>query len=86
MYIDYTHINTVVQCYIQHIHDAIRDVERKKERKKERHLRQWKNGNESCLRWDSNPRHSVLRTDALPTELPRQLSWQDPNQTSHTPV
>ena len=33
--------------------------------------------NESCLRWDSNPRHSVLQTDALPTELPRQLSWQD---------
>ena len=43
-----------------------------KERKKERHLRQWKNENESCLRWDSNPRHSVLWTDALPTELPRQ--------------
>ena len=42
--------------------------------------------NESCLRWDSNPRHSVLRTDALPTELPRQLSWQGPNQTSHMPV
>ena len=35
MYIDYTHINTVVQCYIQHIHDAIGDVERKKERKKD---------------------------------------------------
>ena len=38
--------------------------------------------NESCLRWDSNPRHSVLRTDALPTELPRQLSWQGLNQIS----
>ena len=38
--------------YIEHLH-------RKKERKKERHLRQWKNENESCLRWDSNPRHSV---------------------------
>ena len=49
--------------------DVIGDVERKKERKKERHLRQWKNENESCLRWDSNPRHSVLRTDALPTVL-----------------
>ena len=49
-----------------HVHDFIRDVERKKER----HLRQWKNENESCLKWDSNPRHSVLRTDALPTELP----------------
>ena len=56
-----------------YIHDVIRDVERKKERKKERHLRQWKKANESCLRWDSNPQHSVLRTDALPTELPRQL-------------
>ena len=67
-----------------HVHDVIRDVERKKERKKERHLRQWKN--ESCLRWDLNPRHSVFQTDALPTELPRQLSWQGPNQTSHTPV
>ena len=47
------------------IHDVIGDVERKKER----HLRQRKNENESCLWWDSNPRHSVLRTDALPTEL-----------------
>ena len=63
-------------------------IERKKERKKERkrHLRQRKKENESCLRWDSNPQHSVLRTDALPTELPRQLSWQGPNQTSHMPV
>ena len=51
------------------VHDVIGGVERKKERKKERHLRQWKNENESCLRWESNPRHSVLRTDALPTEL-----------------
>ena len=60
--------------------------EMQKERKKERHLRQWKNENESCLRWDMNPRQSVLQKDALPTELPRQLSWQGPNQTSHTPV
>ena len=36
--------------------------------------------NESCLRWDSNPRHTVLQTDALPTELPRQPSRQGPNQ------
>ena len=54
-----------------HVYDVIGDVERKKEK----HLRQWKNENESCLRWDLNPRHSVLQTDALPTELPRQLSW-----------
>ena len=65
--------------FLSDIHNGIGDVERKKER----HLRQWKNENESCLKWDSNPRH---RTDALPTELPRQLSWQGPNQTSHTPV
>ena len=26
-------------------------------------------------------RHSVFQTDALPTELPRQLSWQGPNTT-----
>ena len=64
------------------LHDVIGDVERKKER----HLRQWKNENESYLRWDSNPRHSVLQTDALPTEHPRQPSWQGPNQTSHMPV
>ena len=50
---------TVFKLQIQ-IHDVIEDVERKKGRKKERHLRQWKNENESCLRWDSNPRHSVL--------------------------
>ena len=36
-----------------------------RERKKERHLRQMKNEKMSCLRWDSNPRHSALRTDAL---------------------
>ena len=48
-----------------------------KERKKERHLRQWINENESCLRWDSNPRHYVLQTDALPTELPRQPMYMD---------
>ena len=36
--------------------------------------------NESCLRWDSNPQHTVLQTDALPTELPRQPSWQGPIQ------
>ena len=43
----------------------------------------------SCLRWDSNPRHSILytlysRQSALPTELPRQLSWLGPNLTSHS--
>ena len=27
------------------------------------------------LRWDSNLRHTAYETDALPTELPRQLSW-----------
>ena len=83
-----SHTCTLYTCTCN-VHDVIRDVDRKKERKKERHLRlirQWKNENESCLKWDSNPRHSVLRTDALPTELPRQLSWQGPNQTSHTPV
>ena len=80
----------ICNIIILNIHDAIGDVERKEERKKEgkkeRHLRQWKNENESCLRWDSNPQHSVLWTDAPPTELPKQLSWQGPNQTSHTPV
>ena len=30
--------------------------------------------------------NTLYSTDALPTELPRQLSWQGPNQTSHTPV
>ena len=56
--------------------------ERKKERKKERKTDTRDNGkmkNESCLRWDSNPRHSVFQTDALPTELPRQLSCQGSN-------
>ena len=27
------------------------------------------------LRWGSNPRHTAYEADALPTELPRQLSW-----------
>ena len=39
-------------------------------KKEERHLtdlRQWKNENEICLRWDLN---SVLQTDALPAEQP----------------
>ena len=47
------------------VHDVTGDVERKEE-KKERHLRQWKNQNESCLRWDSNPRHSVHVLIILP--------------------
>ena len=27
------------------------------------------------LGWDSNPRHTAYEADALPTELPRQLTW-----------
>ena len=27
------------------------------------------------LRWDLKPRHMAYEADALPTELPRQLSW-----------
>ena len=27
------------------------------------------------LRWDSNPIHIAYEVNALPTELPRQLSW-----------
>ena len=37
----------------------------------------------SCLGWDSNPR-LYSRQSALPTELPRQLSWLGPNLTSHS--
>ena len=82
-YTNMIHVHVHLHVYV---HDVIGDVKRK--RNKERHLRQWKNENESCLGLDSNQQHSVLRTDALPTELhvPRQLSWQGPNQTSHTPV
>ena len=29
------------------------------------------------LRWDSKPQHTAYEADALPTELPRQLSWLD---------
>ena len=29
----------------------------------------------SCLRRDSNLRHSAYQADTLPTEPPRQLSW-----------
>ena len=42
----------------------------------------------SCLRWDSGGTrtHDTLysRQSALPTELPRQLSWLGPNLTSHS--
>ena len=41
----------------------------------------------SCLRWDSNPQTLYTlysRQSALPTELPRQLSWLGPNLTSHS--
>ena len=41
-----------------------RKMERKKERKKERKTNE-ANEKMSCLRWDLNPRHSALRTDAL---------------------
>ena len=30
------------------------------------------------LRRDSNPRHTAYEVDALPTELPKQLSWLGP--------
>ena len=41
-------------------------MERKKERKKERKTPEaMKKMKMSCLRWDLNPRHSALRTDAL---------------------
>ena len=47
------------------MHDGTWDE--KKERKKERKKDTW--GNEkmkmSCLKWDLNPQHSALRTDAL---------------------
>ena len=43
----------------------VHDNTEMRERKKDRHLRQMKNEKMSCLRWDSNPRHSALRTDAL---------------------
>ena len=48
--------------------------ERKKERKKERHP-------SGGIRT-----HDTLHSGQmlLPTELPRQLSWQGPNQTSHS--
>ena len=49
-----------------YVHDVTGDVERKKERHLT-DLRQWKNENESCLRWDLI---SVLQTDALPTRQP----------------
>ena len=63
----HVHVGTFESIHVhvgtlESIHDVIGDVEREKERKKERHLRQWKNEKESCLRWDSNPRHSVLQT------------------------
>ena len=38
----------------------------------------------SYLRWDSNPDTLYSRQSALPTELPRQLSWLGPNLTSHS--
>ena len=57
-----------------HLHDVIRDVERKKERKKDT-SGNGKMKKESCLRWDSNPRHSVFQTDALPTELTCNLLY-----------
>ena len=59
-------MHDIINKLCVHVHGVTGDVERKKEgkkeRKKERHLRQWKNENESCLRWDSNPRHSVVCT------------------------
>ena len=61
-YTSYTYTHTHVHMYV-HVHDVIGDVERKKERKKDTRGN-GKMKNESCLRWDSNPRHSVLRTDA----------------------
>ena len=33
------------------------------------------NERKKLLRWDSNPQHDAYEANALPTELPRQLSW-----------
>ena len=67
MYTLYRHVHVQLYMYI-HVHGhvlymyIIHDIIRK-ERKKERKKDTWGNGkmkNESCLRWDSNPRHTVL--------------------------
>ena len=63
----------VMNINILNIYDVIGDVERKKERKTPEAM---ENENESCLRWDLNPQHSVLQTDALPTELPHVIVKQ----------
>ena len=68
-----------------HVHDVIGDVEGKKERKKERKKDTQGNGkmkNESCLRWDSNPQHSVLQTDAPCTSRNIQSSFDQTNACS----
>ena len=60
-------------------------MERKKERKKERKT---PDANEKMK--NELPQvgfePTTLCTPLLPTELPRQPSWQGPNRTSHAPV
>ena len=61
------------------------EKERKKVRKKERHLRQWKKMKMRVASCGIRT-YDTLKTDALPTELPKQPSWKGLNQTSHMPV
>ena len=53
--------STLRRSYV-HVHDNTWDGKKewKKERKTDIHLRQMKKMKMSCLRWDSNPRHSAL--------------------------
>ena len=55
-----TQYNICTHVLCMYMHDDLRW-----KRKKDRHLRQMKKWKMSCLRWDLNTQHSVLRTDAL---------------------
>ena len=84
-------ILTPTEVEVVMLHDLVRDDHEKEGRKKQARSNKQRQSNTthprqllflrklSCLGWDSNSRQS-----ALPTELPRQLSWLGPNLTSHS--
>ena len=71
-----------------HVHLLMRDERREKEANEVKQTTRQSNTAHprqslflrkmSCLRWDSNPRHSTLQTERSTTELPWQLSWLGP--------
>ena len=82
----HVHVYTFMYITCMYMNTQLRHSERQtKQHNTTQTLRQlFSKEKELHLRWDSNPCLTHSRRDALPTELPRQLSWLNSNQQSKT--